>query len=292
MRRELGIVWVVVCALAWVACGEPRAAKPHSAALTQPELTWRQAQQRSEGLPISLTASDGSGLELVSIEARAVIEDPLAFTELHLRFRNPEARRREGRFSIRLPPSAAVSRFAMRIGGSFQEGELVERRRAQQVYEDFLHQKQDPALLEKAAGNEFGARVFPIEPESVSELIVSYSEELERRDAPYRLLVSGLPRLTELAVDVQLGGPAAGSGKPRLSLRQHDVTPSADLEVRLPQRKPIALQNGELAVARVAPVVDVPEVRLGSLTVLFDTSASRALGFAAQIERLAALAAE
>ncbi|HEY6879563.1 MAG TPA: hypothetical protein VI299_16165, partial [Polyangiales bacterium] len=30
--------------------------------------------------PLSLTGSDGSGLELVSLEANAVIEDPLAFT--------------------------------------------------------------------------------------------------------------------------------------------------------------------------------------------------------------------
>ena len=45
--------------------------------------------------PLSLSASDGAGLELVSLSARAVIEDPLAFTELHLVFRNPEARVRE-----------------------------------------------------------------------------------------------------------------------------------------------------------------------------------------------------
>ena len=40
----------------------------------------------------SLTASDGSGLQLVSVDAKAVIEGPLAFTELHLKFRNPEPR--------------------------------------------------------------------------------------------------------------------------------------------------------------------------------------------------------
>src|SRR3978361_380698 len=39
----------------------------------------------------SLTAADGSGLQLVSVDAKAVIEGPLAFTELHLKFRNPES---------------------------------------------------------------------------------------------------------------------------------------------------------------------------------------------------------
>src|SRR5258705_8451333 len=35
-------------------------------------------------VPISLTASDGSGLELVALKANAVVEDPLAFTELRM----------------------------------------------------------------------------------------------------------------------------------------------------------------------------------------------------------------
>src|SRR5262245_30748851 len=52
--------------------------------------------------PLSLTASDGAGLELVSMSAQVVVEDPLAFTELHLAFRNPENRVREGRFRVTL----------------------------------------------------------------------------------------------------------------------------------------------------------------------------------------------
>src|SRR5690348_16120784 len=34
--------------------------------------------------PISLTASDGTGLTLTKLEAKAVVEGPLALTELHL----------------------------------------------------------------------------------------------------------------------------------------------------------------------------------------------------------------
>src|SRR5262245_28377702 len=42
--------------------------------------------------PFSLTASDGSGLALRRIDAKAVVEGPLAYTELHLYFHNPEDR--------------------------------------------------------------------------------------------------------------------------------------------------------------------------------------------------------
>jgi hypothetical protein len=93
--------------------------------------------------PMSLTASDGTGLALARVEAKVVIDGPLAFTELHLRFDNPEDRVREGRFAIALPPGAAISRFAMAIDGRWMEAEMVERQAARRAYEDFLHRKQD-----------------------------------------------------------------------------------------------------------------------------------------------------
>src|SRR5262249_36778876 len=128
--------------------------------------------------PWSLTASDGSGLLLTRVDARAVVEGPLAFTELHLYFHNPEARTREGTFAITLPAGAAVSRFAMESNGQFLEAEVVEKQRARQVYEDFLHRKQDPALLEKGEGNQFTARVFPIPAKADKHLVISYSQEV------------------------------------------------------------------------------------------------------------------
>ena len=61
---------------------------------------------RPVGPPMSLTSSDGTGLILQSLTARSVVEDPLAFTELKLVFRNPEPRQIEGQFEITLPPGA------------------------------------------------------------------------------------------------------------------------------------------------------------------------------------------
>src|SRR3954467_483126 len=125
--------------------------------------------------PVSLTASDGTGLKLVGYSARAVVEDPLAFTELKLVFENPQDRIIEGQFRVTLPRGATVSRFAMKLDGRWQEGEVVEKQAARRAYEDFLHRRQDPALLEQAAGNEFSARVFPIPARGKKELVVSWS---------------------------------------------------------------------------------------------------------------------
>jgi tetratricopeptide (TPR) repeat protein len=254
--------------------------------------------ESEEAAPISLTASDGTGLALVALEANGVLEPPLAFTELHLTFENPRDQRIEGRFRIALPPGAALSRFAMKNDAGWQEGEVVERQRARVAYEDFLHRRQDPALLEQEAGNEFSARVFPIPARGRKELIVSYSHALPRADEPYVLLLHGLSEIGRLDLRVFLGGrPASGAPSSNLGgevserrvveLHKENWTPDRDFQIgqdRVSGRA--GLRNGNLVVARVsAPVEAVPQ-EISGLYVLIDSSASRALGYATQIRRL------
>jgi tetratricopeptide (TPR) repeat protein len=246
---------------------------------------------------ISLTGADGSGLELVSLQARAVIEDPLAFTELRLVFKNPESRVREGRFRITLPSGATVSRFAMRIGERMQEGEVVEQQAARVAYEDFLHRRQDPALLESEAGNEFSARVFPIPANSTKELILSYSQELTRRDEAYTLPLRGLPKLGTLSIRALVKSERADGGKPASSLGgqraqtevvqvdKHDFMPDVDFTVaHRGNASRLGLRHDNLVAARIVPLSDSGERdAVSSLYVLIDTSASRALGLAEQV---------
>jgi hypothetical protein len=258
------------------------------------KLSWVRAGACADGSPMSLTASDGTGLRLTAVTARAVIEGPLAFTQLELRFHNPEARVLEGRFSITLPPDAALSRFAMQIDGTWQEGEVVERTKAQQVYEDFLHRRQDPALLEADAGNVFQARVFPIPANGEKTIVVSYSQELARTGEPYRLPLCGLPQLESLDVDVaiaRLGTGAQVAPVDHLTMRETGLSPTMDLEAQVGIRAD-GVRNGDLAIVRVTPVLDAAPQPLDALTILFDTSASRALDFGGQVDRLGRLVSE
>ncbi len=244
--------------------------------------------------PINLTASDGTGLEMVSLRASAVIEGPLAFTELHLKFKNDQDRTREGRFEINLPPSAAISRFAMKIRGQWQEAEVVERAAARRTYESFLHQRRDPALLEKKAGNQFRARVFPILAEEEKEIIVSYSEELLAQ--PYRLHIRGLPRVRSFHVDTRVlehddeGRMRTNVRYRKKSFSRRNHIPTADYVVeqadKLDLTAPFGLRNQSLAVARVAPRLEHGLAKFSEMTVLFDTSASVAPGFEGQVENL------
>lgn len=227
--------------------------------------------------PLSLTASDGSGLTLVALDAQAVVEDPLAFTELHLVFENPRDRVIEGQFRITLPRGAVVSRFAMKLDDRWQEGEVVERQAARRAYEDFLHRRQDPALLEQGAANEFGARVFPIPARGKKELILSYSQELPKAGAAWTLPLKGLPQVGMVGVRVW------ADGKLVHQLDKKGWTPDRDAAFTPPGPARAGLRSGDLLVARVQPLPASAPDALGSALFLVDTSASRALGFEAQL---------
>jgi tetratricopeptide (TPR) repeat protein len=259
-------------------------------------------EEAEAAAPIQLTASDGTGLSLVALEANGLLEPPLAFTELRLTFENPRDEVIEGRFRIALPPGAALSRFAMKIGDSWQEGEVVERQRARQAYEDFLHRRQDPALLEQEAGNEFSARIFPIPARGRKELIVSYSHAMARAGEPYVIPLHGLSEVGRLDVRVFLGDrPASGAasnlgGEVRerrvVELHKQSWTPDRDFEIGQDcVAARMGLREDNLAVVRVSPPVDAVPQEIAGLYVLVDSSASRALGYGTQVRRLGELVA-
>ena len=250
-----------------------------------PELRWAPPAEQVERAPIALTSPDGTALALRALTVRSVVQEPLAYTELDLVFENAEDRTIEGRFEITLPPGAAISRFAMEIDGQWQEGEVVEKQFARRVYEDFLHRRSDPALLEKKAGNQFSARVFPIPARGRKHIILSYSEELRAGGRPYEVQLAGLAQLEsyDAQVTVERGGEPL-----RLRQSERGFTPGGDLRVPLASgARSVGVRAGDLAITRIQPSFAAQAAPIPGLTVLFDTSASRAPAFAAQVTRLA-----
>ncbi|MEZ4435296.1 MAG: VIT domain-containing protein [bacterium] len=253
--------------------------------------------------PYSLTTPDGTGLALVGLDARAVVDGPLAFTELRLTFENPHDRTIEGHFQITMPDDAAISRFAMKIGGAWMEGEVVEKQAARRAYEDALHRRQDPALLESDGGNLFRARVFPIRPRENKELIISWSHELTRAGEAYRLPLAGLPAIRELSLTAMTVTTGAGgvqtslggsSGRYQITkVDKKDFAPDQDWIVfggEIPATGD-ALRQDNLAVVRfTAPAIPGgADATFPEAVVLFDTSASRVIGYDNRLEALATL---
>ena len=235
--------------------------------------------------PFTLTTSDGAGLELTRVQAKAVLEGPLAFTELHLYFRNPEARVREGRFAVTLPDDAALSRFAMENDGQWMEAEVVPKMLARRAYEDFLHRRQDPALLEKADGNEFSARVFPIPANGEKHLVLSYSQEL--REDQYALPLRGLPKVGLVEAQVKV---IDGKSAPRtVELRERNWKPDRDFLA--PVSAVTAVGAGGLVALRAQVELPAALDLVTEATILVDSSASRALGYREQVRAVQELVA-
>jgi hypothetical protein len=257
---------------------------------------------------ISLTASDGTALELQKLKARIVLDGFLAFSELEMVFYNPQNRQREGHFQIILPDNAAISRFAIKIADHLQEGEVVEKQQARRAYEDFLHRRQNPALLEIDSGNRFNARIFPIAPKSEKLLILSYSQRLIGQNSEYVLPLKGLPLLKHLSINIFYDNhsfntkllddlTAQVSKRDIITIDKRHYQPTVDL--RMPYQPPLlekgkfvgnVMQSEQFLAARIIPFTDIAEqtnkARFENLILLVDTSASQAPYFLESLKRL------
>jgi tetratricopeptide (TPR) repeat protein len=253
--------------------------------------------------PISLSDADGQELILEQLSARTAIHGMLSLTELEFRFRNPKPRRIEGRFACTLPPNAAISRFAKEVNGQLMEGEVVERLRANQVYEQFLHQMRDPALLEQDQGNRFSARIFPIEANASVRILLSYSVLLPLRDGvrTYTLPLRGISHVehfTFRAFVSPLSGEAstpsqlAHSTTDVCSLDESDYTPARDIALSWRSEADATaarvLTAGDFYLASFRPQVRLRSDARESHDWLFyvDTSASGAEGAEHRIDAL------
>ncbi len=285
------------------AFGEPPAKTPENSTPTGPipvvDVRWEEQPApvqlaiatSNESAPMTLTSPDGVGLQIDALAVSGVVQDPLAFTELRFTFKNPDARTIEGRFEVVLPPGATISRFAMRNAEGWQEGEVVEQKAARAAYEDFLHRRADPALLEKQAGNRFQARVFPIPASGEKEIILSYSQKLSSKQDPYRVHLRGLPSIRQF--DLRVVDGRALSKRKAFSSKQANFKPDRDFVLPIGVDKDLAvgLRHEELAVARVTPVAEDKPEPVRDLLILLDTSASRALDMKTQIAQLQQLLA-
>lgn len=230
---------------------------------------------------VSLRPTDGSELVLESVNATVTIDGPVARTELHFTFHNPEQRVREGKFSIALPSDAAVGRLAMKVHGVMREARIVSREQGRKVFETLLQRGIDPALLEQDHGNTFSARVFPIFADEHKEIVISYDQRVDGMQ-PYTLPVAGLvPSLASSAIVVE-------NGK-RREIPLSSGGAAIDELVLAGGTGNQAIAYSDAFVARIELPGGTAAAPFDRTMILVDTSASRAEIMTKQAELLRAL---
>src|SRR5438876_919361 len=133
---------------------------------------------RAAGL---LIADGGLGgvLEVKEHDVQVTINNGIAVTKVTEVFRNTENRQVEALYTFPVPRGASVASFSMWINGKEMVGEVLEKKRAREIYDSYKQARRDPGLLEQVDYKTFELRIFPIAPSAEQKVQISYYQELD-----------------------------------------------------------------------------------------------------------------
>jgi Ca-activated chloride channel homolog len=115
-------------------------------------------------------------LAIKYLRVDTTIDNQVATTHVTQEFQNSTSQQLECTYYFPLPKTAAIRNFSMYINGKLQEGQLVEKEQARQVYEQIVRRARDPGLLEYVDGNVLRMRVFPVPANGTQKIEIEYSE--------------------------------------------------------------------------------------------------------------------
>jgi len=154
-----------------------------------------------------LVADGGFGgtLEIVEHDVQVTINNGIAVTQVSQVFQNKEDRQVEALYTFPVPKGASVSNFSMWIGGKEMVGEVLEKKRAREIYDSYKQRRKDPGLLEQTNYKTFEMRIFPIAPKAQQRVQVTYYQELDF-DNDWATYVYPLATTTRTGIDSRVSG--------------------------------------------------------------------------------------
>src|SRR5215468_7024318 len=157
-----------------------------------------------------LIADGGLGgvLEVKEHTAQVTINNGVAVTRVTQIFHNTEKRQVEALYTFPVPKAASVANFSMWINGKEMVGEVLEKKRAREIYESYKQMRRDPGLLEQTDYRTFDMRVFPIGPDADQKVEITYYQELDF-DHDTATYVYPLATATRKGVDARTTGKLA-----------------------------------------------------------------------------------
>lgn len=108
------------------------------------------------------------------------VDEQLVTTRVEQTFRNHTDRALEATYVFPVPRNASVNQFTMWIDGKETRGELMEARKAREIYTSIVRRTQDPGLLEYLDNNLFQVKVFPVPARGDQKIALAYTSVASR----------------------------------------------------------------------------------------------------------------
>ena len=145
------------------------------------------------------------------VSATVRIRGEIASTVFEAIVSNPNPVALEGEFTLPLPAGATVTGAALDINGRMIDASIVEKKRAQEVFEAIERKGADPALVESVGGNSYRTRVYPIPAKGTRRVRITFISEVDRVDgAPiFTLPMRFENTLDKASIRIEVMDPAA-----------------------------------------------------------------------------------
>ncbi len=208
---------------------------------------------------LSVAQGAETPVELQAVRIESEISGSRALTTVEMTFFNPNRRILEGELQFPLFDGQQVVGFALDIDGQLREAVPVEKAKGQQVFEDVIRTRIDPALLQTTLGNNYKLRVYPLPAQGTRRVLIRYAETLPVSGAlrRYRVPLDYARQLSGFSLRVTVRAPQQA---PRLNAKPEGLAFRArgvDYEAEISRKDYIA--RGMLDVQ--LPASTRPEVR-------------------------------
>ncbi|MBI4854549.1 MAG: VWA domain-containing protein [Acidobacteria bacterium] len=129
--------------------------------------------------PSASKFSVATALSLSEMTVKVDINNQFARVKVMQIYTNNTGRVLEGKYVFLIPNTAIISDFAVWDGDVRIPGVIIEKRRANEIYEEIKQQYIDPGLLQSEEGEAaFSTKITPIQPYSTKRMELEYTEVL------------------------------------------------------------------------------------------------------------------
>jgi len=123
--------------------------------------------------------SKHQALQIRDHHVNVVINNGFAMTEVHQTFYNPNPENLEAMYSFPLPKSASLSEVTIYVGEREIHGEVLEKQKARQIYEDEKSRGNESGLAEKNEFYTFEFKVYPVAAHDETKIRFLYYQPLK-----------------------------------------------------------------------------------------------------------------